>query len=55
MTLYRCSGCGMAQTAINDLQGQAHTRTGRKPSGCAGLWMRLEGAREGVVLFAETA
>jgi hypothetical protein len=55
MSTYRCSECGMENKAINELQGQAHTRTGRKPSGCAGRWVRLEGAREGVVLFAETA
>jgi hypothetical protein len=55
MTVYRCSGCGMENRAINELAGVAHARTGRKPSGCAGRWMRLEGAHEEVMLFEETA
>jgi hypothetical protein len=50
VTIYRCSGCGMANTAINDLQNMAHTRTGGKPSGCRGRWLREEGVEE-VVLF----
>jgi hypothetical protein len=38
MARYRCDGCGMRQTAINDISGQAHTRTGGRPSRCPGRW-----------------
>lgn len=51
MTLYRCSSCGVENTAINDLTGVAHTRTAGKPSGCDGRYVL---AGEEVVLF-ETA
>ena len=51
MTTYCCSGCGMRQTALNDLHGKAHVQTGGKPSGCAGRWVRLEGAEGEVMLF----
>jgi hypothetical protein len=45
---YRCSECGVANRAINDLAGMAHTHTAKRPSGCSGHYVLAE---EEVMLF----
>jgi hypothetical protein len=37
----------MQQPAINDISGQAHTRTAGKPSRCSGRWWPEKTRQEG--------
>lgn len=42
MTTYRCDRCQVQNTAINDLAGVRHTRTGGKPSKCQGTYRPVD-------------